>query len=424
MGDGSVDRPTIVFDGPSSGPIYAAERRHLQVDSSAELLASVDSVGTKLLLNTEDLVELGKTLGAGRGTGLDLTGAEANGNVSNGDILGLTGAVGDHDTPAVSVGVLGSLDRLGQGTNLVDLQEKGVAGLELNGLLDAQRVGDSQVITDNLEVRGLVEVAPGLPVVLSKGVLDGDNGVLGSERLVEVGKLLVGEPLGGVALGVLEVKIVLLLVHLVELAGGNIHGNLDLASVTSLLNGLGDEVQSLLGSLNIGSDTTLVTDVTGRLTVLLLGEILELVVNLGTLAETLGESGSGTVFGQFIVAINSRLEDLLGHNHELLEGETATGVGATVQDVLEGNGEDVGLLGSGKVGDVSVEGDTLLSGASLGNSQGDTEDGVGTELALVGGSIELVQELVDLGLVLNIDVLLDEGGANDVVDVLDGLEDT
>lgn len=297
MGDGSVDHQTIVFDGPSSGPIYAARRLHLQVDSSAELLASVDSVSTKLLLNAEDLVELGKTLGTGRGTGLDLTGAEANSDVSNGDILSLTGTVGDHDTPAVGVGVLGSLDRLGEGTDLVDLQEKGVARLELNGLLDAQRVGDSQVITDNLEVGGLVEVAPGLPVVLSEGVLDGDNGVLGSEGLVEVGKLLVGEPLGGVALGVLEVKIVLLGVLLVELAGGNIHGDLDLASVASLLNGIGDEVKSLLSGLNIRSDTTLITDVTGGLTVLLLGEGLELLVDLGTLAEGLGESGSSANVG-------------------------------------------------------------------------------------------------------------------------------
>lgn len=294
---GSIDHQTIVFDGPSSGPIYAAERLHLQADRSAELLASVDSVGTKLLLNTEDLVKLGKTLGTGRGTGLDLTGTEANSDVSNGDILGLTGTVRDHDTPAVGVGVLGSLDRLGEGTDLVDLQEKGVARLELNGLLDAQRVGDSQVITDNLEVGGLVEVAPGLPVVLSEGVLDGDNGVLGSEGLVEVGKLLVGEPLGGVTLGVLEVKIVLLGILLVELAGGNIHGDLDLASVASLLNGIGDEVKSLLSGLNIRSDTTLVTDVTGGLTVLLLGESLELLVDLGTLAEGLGESGSSANVG-------------------------------------------------------------------------------------------------------------------------------
>jgi hypothetical protein len=116
--------------------------------------------------------------------------------------------------------------------------------------------------------------------------------------------------------------------------------------------------------------------------------------------------------------------NILGNNHELLEGQTATGVGTTVEDVLEGDGEDVGLLGAGKVGDVSVEGNTLLSGGSLGDGQGNTEDGVGTEVTLVGGSIELVQELVNLGLFLNIDVLLDDGGANGLVDVLDGLEDT
>lgn len=99
-------------------------------------------------------------------------------------------------------------------------------------------------------------------------------------------------------------------------------------------------------------------------------------------------------------------------------------MGTTVQDILEGNGKDVGLLGTGKVGDVDVERDTLLSGSSLGNSQGDTEDGVGTKVTLVGGAIELVQELINLSLVLDINVLLDESGANGLVNVLDGLEDT
>lgn len=55
--------------------------------------------------------------------------------------------MGDHDTPIGSKGVLGSLDGLGQGTDLVDLEQESVAGLELNGLLDAEGVGDSQVIT-------------------------------------------------------------------------------------------------------------------------------------------------------------------------------------------------------------------------------------------------------------------------------------
>lgn len=121
---------------------------------------------------------------------------------------------------------------------------------------------------------------------------------------------------------------------------------------------------------------------------------------------------------------HSLCSNLLGDNHELLEGQTATGVGATVQDVLEGNGKDVGLLGTGEVRDVDVEGNTLLSSGGLGDSQGDTEDGVGTEVALVGRAIELVKELVDLGLVLDINGLLDQSGANGLVDVLDSLEDT
>jgi hypothetical protein len=72
---------------------------------------------------------------------------------------------------------------------------------------------------------------------------------------------------------------------------------------------------------------------------------------------------------------------------------------------------------------VGVEGHGLLGSAGLGNGQAHTEDGVGTELGLVGGAIEVNQELVDLGLVLDVDVLLDDGGRDDLVDVLDGLED-
>jgi hypothetical protein len=66
----------------------------------------------------------------------------------------------------------------------------------------------------------------------------------------------------------------------------------------------------------------------------------------------------------------------------------------------------------------------LLSSTGLGDSQADTENGVGTELGLVGGTIELVEEGINLGLVLDINVLLDQSRANDVVDVADGLGDT
>jgi hypothetical protein len=65
----------------------------------------------------------------------------------------------------------------------------------------------------------------------------------------------------------------------------------------------------------------------------------------------------------------------------------------------------------------------LLSSTGLGNSQTDTEDGIGTKLGLVGGAIEAVKELVDCGLVLDVEVLLDQSGGNDGVDVLDSLGD-
>lgn len=114
---------------------------------NSELLTSVDSLVTQLLRDTEDLVELGETLGTGWGTGLDLTSTETDDDIGNGDILSLTGSVRDHDTPAGGVGVVGCLDGLGESTNLVDLEEEGVAGLLLDGTLDADWVGDSEIVT-------------------------------------------------------------------------------------------------------------------------------------------------------------------------------------------------------------------------------------------------------------------------------------
>jgi hypothetical protein len=275
--------------------LHTSGDHHLQVNRLAEVLTRVDSLVTELLLNAEDLVELGETLRSGRSTGLDLTSTETDSNVGDGDILGLTGSVRDHDTPTVGVRVLGSLDGLGQSTNLVDLEKESVARLELNSLLDAEGVGDSQVITDDLDVLGLGEVAPSLPVVLSEGVLNGNDGVLLAELRVQAGELLVGDPLGRIGLGVLEVEIVLLLGLLVELARGNIHGNLHLTGVAGLLDGIGDELKSLLGSLDIRGNTTLVTDVAGGLAVSLLGQTLKSLVDLSTLAESLSERRSVTV---------------------------------------------------------------------------------------------------------------------------------
>jgi hypothetical protein len=164
---------------------------------------------------------------------------------------------------------------------------------------------ESANIPNNLEVRGLEEVAPCLPVVLGERILDADDGVLLSERFVHVGKLLVGDPLGLVAVGVLEVEVVFLLVLLVELARRNIHGNVHLALIPGLFDGSRDKVQSLLSGLDIGSDSTLVSDITRRLSILLLRKRLELLVDFCAPSESLAERRSlaGDALAKFSGAV-------------------------------------------------------------------------------------------------------------------------
>lgn len=73
---------------------------------------------------------------------------------------------------------------------------------------------------------------------------------------------------------------------------------------------------------------------------------------------------------------------------------------------------------------MGVQGDALLSGTGLGDSQTDTKDGVGAKLGLVGSSIELDEECIDGALVLDVQAGLDQLGADDGVDILDSLQDT
>lgn len=190
--------------------------------------------------------------------------------------------------------ILCSLDRLGQCANLIDLKQQGIARLQLNCLLDADGVRDSQVISDNLEIRRLVEVAPGLPVILSKWILDAHNGVLLGELFVLVCQLLICEPFGWIGVFVLEVQIVFLRIFLVELAGGHVHGDVHLSGVSSFLDGIGDELKCLIGSCNVRGDTALVANIAGGVTILLLGERLELLVDFGALAHSLAEGRCGT----------------------------------------------------------------------------------------------------------------------------------
>ena len=290
------------------------------------------------------------------------------------------------------MGHLHGLEGLGQGADLVDLDQQGVGGAELDALGEALGVGDEEVVADDLDLVAdlLGEVLPVVPLVLGERVLDGDDREVGDELLVVL------DHRGGV-LG-LALELVGLGLVVKELRGGDVHGQGDVLAglVAGLLDGLDDELEGLAVGVEVGGEAALVAQAGGQAA--LLHDRLEGVVDLGAHAQGLTEGGGAD-----------------GGDHELLDVHVGVGVGAAVEDVHHGHGQDVGVGAADVLEQVQAGG----LGGGLGGGQGDAEDGVGAELALVGGAVELDHELVETALVGGVEA--DDLGGDDVVDVVDGL---
>lgn len=93
--------------------------RHLPIllcldgDRVPEFTSSINSLSTQLLLNPQQLIILGNPFTTRRRARLELARAQTNSDISDGHVLGLAGAMGDHDAPAGGVGVAGGIDGLG-----------------------------------------------------------------------------------------------------------------------------------------------------------------------------------------------------------------------------------------------------------------------------------------------------------------------
>lgn len=76
---------------------------------------------------------------------------------------------------------------------------------------------------------------------------------------------------------------------------------------------------------------------------------------------------------------------------------------SAVDDVESRAGQHIGRLDAREFSQVLVHRDTLLGSAGHGNRNGDTEDSVGTVLALVRGTVLFDQEVIDLLLLSNLE---------------------
>ena len=224
--------------------------------------------------------------------------------------------------------------------------------------------------------------------------------------LEEVDLLLSGELLAVriLLLAVLKLLVVvevLAILDYSELRSCAVHGDLNVLAwlITGSLDGVDDDLESVLDAVESRSEATFVTYSGGETT--LLEELGEVVEDLSAPTYSLLESRS-----------------TYGTDHELLESDRSIGVSATIDDVHHWHGESIGIAAT----DVTIERHAESLGSSLSHSEGNAEDGIGTEVRLGWSAVEGEHLLVDSALLEYTAAL--ESRSDDVVDVGNSLGGT
>ena len=108
---------------------------------------SVNGTIAQFLLDTKQLIVLRHTVGTAQRTGLDLAAVRSDRDISDRSVLGLSGAVRGHGRVSMTVCHLDGVQRLGQGTDLVDLDQDRVGATLLDSLRQELHIGHELIIT-------------------------------------------------------------------------------------------------------------------------------------------------------------------------------------------------------------------------------------------------------------------------------------
>src|SRR6185437_14740402 len=95
-------------------------------------------------------------------------------------ILGFTRAMRDDRGATVSLCELDTIERLRECADLIDLDQNRIRNTEIDSLLQEDRVGNEQIVSDKLHlVANLIsQQLPTLPIILSHAVFDRDDRIL------------------------------------------------------------------------------------------------------------------------------------------------------------------------------------------------------------------------------------------------------
>ncbi len=217
----------------------------------------------------------------------------------------------DDGRVAGALGHLDGIEGLGEGADLVDLDQDRVGDAFIDAFLENFGVGDEQVIAYQLDAipQFFGQQLPAFPVVFGHAVFDGDNRVTINEVGVEINHVCGGLLLLGF---ILEDVFAIL----VELTGGDIECQQDIFPrlVAGCPDGVHYDFQSFFVALEVRCKAALVTDCS--VIALILEDFLEGVENFSAHAQGLFKGvGPGR------------------HDHEFLDIDIVVGVLAAINDV-------------------------------------------------------------------------------------------
>src|SRR5574343_736614 len=101
-------------------------------DQLIEGIAARVTAIPELFLDTQQLVVLSDTLGTRERASLDLQRIGRHGDIGDGGVFGFAGTMGNDGSVTRTLGGFDRLERFGQGTDLVDLDQDGVGHTTLN----------------------------------------------------------------------------------------------------------------------------------------------------------------------------------------------------------------------------------------------------------------------------------------------------
>ena len=282
----------------------------------------------------------------------------------------------DDGAPAGGSGHLDRVPSLGQGADLVELDEDRVRRLLADGARQALRVRHQQVVTHHLDaatqLRG--EGRPARPVVLGQAVLQAHDRVAvrpvapeGDQLVAREGALLTGEDVSALA---------------VDLRRRGVERDRDLLArpIARALDRLEDEPDGRLVRAETRRVSALVAHRRGEAA--LVEKRAERVEGLGRPAQRLGK-GRGSQ----------------GRDHELLKVGRVHRVLAAVEDVHQRDRQDVGRV----TPQVPIQRQPFRRGCGMGGCQRDAEQRVGAKAALVRRPVKHDQQTVEARLVKRVE---------------------